>query len=423
MNRILVSDVHEVTHALEHDGYKLISNQKGKLLFKKGNEELEVLLADYIDEEVKTVKPNYENCSINVIASIRKHFNKEFKYSTNPIIDKLLETQKYKHIAVLLLDGMGSYIIRKNLCEDSFLATNKVSDMYAVFPSTTACAVPALQSGLAPIVTGWLGWENYFKEINRYVVMFRNQDYYTGEDLDIKVREKLPYNNFYDDLGVDSFELGPSFYPDGCQTFQELCERYLSEIKKHNSSVSYLYWNEPDAIMHEKGAYSIEAKKELSSINEILAQFSEKLPEDTLVIVTADHGHIDVSPIYLANYTDLTNCLALNPVNEGRATFFKVKLFHRLKFEKAFKKYFGAYFKLYKRDKFLKAGYLGPDLNRMSPYVKEFIGDYVAIATNHYYFNYNLDMYSKEDDDLIFKSHHAGITANEMMVPLIIIKK
>ena len=32
-------------------------------------------------------------------------------------------------------------------------------------------------------------------------------------------------------------------------------------------------------------------------------------------------------------------------------------------------------------------------------------------------------MYSKEDDDLIFKSHHAGITANEMMVPLIIIKK
>ena len=75
MNRILVSDVHEVTHALEHDGYKLISNQKGKLLFKRGNEELEVFLADYIDEEVKTVKPNYGNCSINVIASIRKHFN------------------------------------------------------------------------------------------------------------------------------------------------------------------------------------------------------------------------------------------------------------------------------------------------------------------------------------------------------------
>ena len=153
MNRILVSDVHEVTHALEHDGYKLISNQKGKLLFKRGNEELEVFLADYIDEEVKTVKPNYENCSINVIASIRKHFNKEFIYSTNPIVDKLLETKKYNHIAVLLLDGMGSYIIRKNLCEDSFLAINKVSDMYAVFPSTTACAVPALQSGLAPIVT------------------------------------------------------------------------------------------------------------------------------------------------------------------------------------------------------------------------------------------------------------------------------
>lgn len=423
MEKILISDVHEVTKALEHDGYKLTYNQKGRLVFERDAEKIEVALIDYIDEEVKTVKPNYDNCALNVVASIRKHFGLRTTFQTNSHIDQLLATNKYKHIAILLLDGMGSYMLRKNLSEDSLLATHKISDMYAVFPSTTACAIPALQSGLAPLNIGWLGWENYFKEIDRHVVLFRNKDFYTNESLDFNVREKLPYQNFYADLPVDSFELGPDFYENGCATFAELCNRYLDEIKTRDSSVAYLYWNEPDAIMHETGCYSLESKKEFEHLDDILAQFSEKLPEDTLVIITADHGHINVKPIYLSNYTDITSTLIGLPSNEGRATFFRVKLFHRMKFEKNFRKFFGGYFKLLKRDKFINEGYLGKPHRKHHPHLKELIGDYVAIATDHYYFNYHPNMYSKEDDDFVFKSHHAGLTANEMMIPLIIIKK
>lgn len=423
MKKILISDLHEVTKALENDGYKLESHRKGIVSFSKGKEKIEIALSDYIEDNLKVLKPNYENASINIVASIRKHFGKKPLYNTNPHIDELLETNKYNHVAVLLLDGMGSYILRKNLSEDSFLSTHKIADISAVFPSTTACAVPALQSGLAPIETGWLGWENYFKEINRHVIMFRNEDFYTGEKLTINVKEKLPYDNFYSDLGVHAFELGPSFYPDGCETFAELCNRYLAEIALHDKSVSYLYWGEPDTTMHEMGAYSVEAKEKLEDINLMLAQLSERLPDDTLLIVTADHGHIDVKPIYFTNFTDITNTLVEIPSNEGRAAFFRVKLFHKMKFVKNFKKYFGEYFKLMNKDKFINEGYLGKAKRKSNPYVSAFIGDYVAIATDHYYFNFNPNYYSKEDDELVFKSHHAGMTANEMMVPLIIIKK
>ena len=423
MKKILISDLHEVTKALEHDGYKFISHKKGIVTFMKGKESLQFALADYFDDQLKLLKPDYTNSSINIVASIRKYFGKKVEYATNPIVDELLASNQYKHISILLLDGLGSYMIRKNLAENSLLVSAKVSDISAVFPSTTACAVPALQSGHAPIKTGWLGWENYFKELNRHVVMFRNEDFYTGEKLDFNVREKLPYRNFYDDLGVHSFELGPSFYPNGCQDFSELCNRFLTEIALHEQSVSYLYWGDPDYTMHETGAYSDDAKKTISQLDELLTQLKARLPEDTLLIVTADHGHIDVNPIYFTNFTDVTNTLSEIPSNEGRAAFFKVKLFHRLKFVKNFKKYFGEYFKLLTKEQFIDEGYLGLSKRKMNPYVSSFIGDYVAIATDHYYFNFNPDCYSKVDDQLVFKSHHAGMTANEMMVPLIIIKK
>jgi hypothetical protein len=67
--------------------------------------------------------------------------------------------------------------------------------------------------------------------------MFRNTEYYSGEALDINIgKDILPYKKFFEDFDTYKFELGPSFTPSNCKTFEEMCDRYLNEIKDKESN-------------------------------------------------------------------------------------------------------------------------------------------------------------------------------------------
>lgn len=422
MKKISINDLPRIKKELA--GYNLTSNENGIVKFNSKNDEILYQLSDYITTNNKLYMPNYNNSILNIDASISKYYGITPKYETYSQLDSILESKKYKHIAIMLLDGMGSYIVRNNLDDNSFLKTHKICDLNAVYPPTTACAVPALCSGIEPLQTGWVGWSNYFEEINKFVVMFRNTEYFSGELVDIDIeKDILPYKKFYQDFDTNVFELGPSFTPSNCQTFEEVCERYLKEIKTKDKSFCYMYWGEPDTTMHINGAYSKEAKKVLSDMDETLKKMEGNLPKDTLVVITADHGHIDVKPIYLANFTDILSLLERLPSNEGRCAFFNVKSFKKKKFEKLFNEYFSDYFTLIKKKDFIEEGYLGNNISEENYKLKSFIGDYVAIAKKNYYFNFDPITSCEAQDEMIFKSHHAGITANEMVIPFIVMKK
>ena len=422
MDKISINDLPRIKKELV--GYKLTFNSNGTVKFNNKNNEIVYELNDYITMVNELSMPDYNNCILNIDASIAKYFGIDSEYQSNLLVDEILASKKYKHIAIMLLDGMGTYIINNNLEENSFLRMHKICDIKAVYPPTTACAVPALCSGLEPLKTGWVGWSNYFSEVNKFVVMFRNLDYFSDEPVGINVeKDILPYKKFYQDFNTNVFELGPSFTPSNCQSFEEMCERYINEVNNKESSFCYLYWGEPDTMMHINGAYSNEAKAEIKQMDNTLNKMYENLPKDTLIIITADHGHIDVKPIYLANFKDILSLLDRVPSNEGRCAFFKVKPFRKRKFVKLFNEYFADYFTLFTKKEFIEEGYLGNSLNDENYKIKSFIGDYVAVAKKNYYFNFDPVISSEEYDEMVFKSHHAGITANEMVIPLVVMKK
>ncbi len=422
MRKISINDLPRIKKELK--GYRLTYNQDGVIKFNSQDSKEVFELEDYITISNKLYMPNYNNTILNIDASISKYFGITPKYPTYYELDMLLKEKCYKHIAIMLLDGMGSYIIRNNLFDDSFLKAHKVCDLNAVFPPTTACAVPALCSGIEPLQTGWVGWSNYFSEVDKFVVMFRNQEYFSGTQLNINIeKDILPYKKFYEDFNTYTFELGPSFTPSKCETFSQMCEKYIFEINKHESSFCYMYWTEPDTTMHINGAYSKEAKKVIKNIDDELRKMDKALPEDTLIIITADHGHIDVKPIYIANFTDILSLLERLPSNEGRCAFFKVKPFKEKAFVKLFNTYFADYFTLISKKDFIEEGYLGENINDVNYKLDSFIGDFVAIAKKNYYFNFDPVIFCEEQDEMIFKSHHAGITANEMVIPFIVVKK
>ena len=82
------------------------------------------------------------------------------------------------------------------------------------------------------------------------------------------------------------------------------------------------------------------------------------------------------------------------------------------KVEQLFKQYFGNDFILYTTDAFINEGYLGPFGEH--PRLRELLGDYFACAIG----KVNLIA-----GDVKFVGQHAGLTEDEMMIPLIVYQK
>ena len=83
-------------------------------------------------------------------------------------------------------------------------------------------------------------------------------------------------------------------------------------------------------------------------------------------------------------------------------------------FVSEFNKYFRDYYILYKSDDFLKTNMLGDD--EPHPRSKEFLGNYFAVAIDKYSFKL-------ANSKRVFKAQHAGLTKDEMLIPMILLKQ
>ena len=140
--------------------------------------------------------------------------------------------------------------------------------------------------------------------------------------------------------------------------------------------------------------------------------FVEKNP-DTLVIISADHGQIDVGKVIrLEDYPDIINCFSKYPTFESRAKNFYIKEDKKEEFVQLFNKYFGDKFLLLSKEEAFKKQIFG-----FGNYEKidVLLGDYIACAIDTAIFQYEPEY----EDGFCFLGHHAGLLKQEMMVPLI----
>lgn len=118
------------------------------------------------------VKNNYRECLTNLACSIRKYFGLDYKHNTLSYIDSLLEEYKPKNVVTILCDGMGSNIPDRTLSEKSFFIRNRLKSITTVFPATTVAATTSMMTGLNPVESGMLGWDMYFKDIDKTITTF-----------------------------------------------------------------------------------------------------------------------------------------------------------------------------------------------------------------------------------------------------------
>ena len=277
------------------------------------------------------VLPDYNKCLMNISTSVLKHYNVKSKFSTLPNLDKELN-KNYRNVIILLVDAMGTEILKKHPEETKCLRGHQIDTLTSVFPSTTVAATTSILTAKPPINTGWIGWFQYIKEEDRSIIFFYNKDFYDSEyKFEYNIGEKYaPIVKIYDlieERNKDVFakEIFPEFRVPEHKKFKDMCNSIVNETKNNKKNFIYAYWDKLDTYLHQKGTESNKVKKHLKEINDDIEQLFRDLGDDSLLIITADHGQIDVEEIYLFDYLDITSTFKHNPSVEARATAFFIK--------------------------------------------------------------------------------------------------
>lgn len=364
------------------------------------------------------VKNNYNECITNFACSIRKYFDLEYKHNTLEYIDNILNEYQPKNVVTILYDGMGTNIIDRVLDKESFLIKNRIKNITTVFPATTVAATTSILTGLNPVETGMLGWDIYYKEIDKIITTFLN---YEKADPECKVLpEAKKYKEKYmitksimSEINSKGKYTGHGLFPFGKSPYKDLNDMYnLIEQKCNEPDKKYIYayCEDPDSTMHELGTDCEKVKNIITDINNKVEQLSKKL-KDTIIFIIADHGHKDIENIFLSDYPDILECLIRNTSLEPRAVNFFVKEEKKQEFVKLFNKYFSEDFDLYNKEEVINSKLFGDGTE--NPIFKDALGDFLAIAKT--------DKALLHIGNHVLNSHHAGYTEDEIMIPLIVI--
>lgn len=365
------------------------------------------------------VKNDYNECITNFACSIRKYFDLDYKHNTLDYVDRVLEEYKPKNVVTILCDGMGSIIIDRVLDKDSFLIKHRIKPITTVFPATTVAATTSITTGLNPCETGMLGWDMYYKEIDKTITVFLNS---LKEDEEHNVLdEALEFNEKHmitktimteiNEAGkYKGYKLSP-FAKKPYKTIDEMFDLIVEKCNEDGKKYIYAYDKDPDFTMHREGCYHEKVKEIIFDLNKRIEELSKKLT-DTIIFVIADHGHYDIENVFLTDYPDIEECLLRTTSIEPRAVNFFIKPEKKEIFVELFNKYFGNDFDLYLIDDVINSKLFGD--GEENEIFRDALGDYMAIAKT------NKALLHKGSIPL--KSQHAGYTDDEIYVPLIMIK-
>ena len=352
------------------------------------------------------IYPDYKNNIVNIAGSIEKYFDLKSDVSSLGEIDEVLNSYKPKNVVVILFDGMGYNLINKKI-PNTFLVNNIVKRITSTCQATTTSATTSIMTGKYPCTHGYLGWDMYYKNENAFVTMFTNTYKDSDKEYPFNIAEKyFSYETITDRIlengKYHSKIVFPIKYEETYNDIDEMLSMIKSNLNRKEKNYVYAYYMDPDSTLHDKGNNSKEVLSILKMINDKCEKFANEI-NDTLLIITSDHGHIDTEYIYLSDYPDLFDLITSNVWLEGRCCAFNVT--DKTLFEKLFNKYFSEYFKLMSKDEVIESKLFG--LDNENKYFCDSIGNFIALAKS----------------DNIFKSNHAGFTEDEMYVPLIMVKK
>lgn len=208
---------------------------------------------------------------------------------------------------VVLVDGLGSAVLRARIGHARFLATHfaKRDVIDGVFPSTTAAAIATLTTGADPGTHGLVGYAVRDLAGDRVVNQLTGWD----TSMDPASWQRVP--TLFErarDAGVPAVAIGPERYADSgftravlrgaeyvsAATIEERFAAARRILDTTPGALIYLYVPELDQIAHAKGWESDKWLAQLESLDASTASFARGLEPGEGMLLTADHGVLDV---------------------------------------------------------------------------------------------------------------------------------
>ena len=387
------------------------------------------------------VKPRYDNGGF---ASLPARIQQVFK------------EDKVKTLLFFFLDGFGWRFYQEYKEHPFFVKLAKygsVEKLTSQFPSTTAAHVTTWHTGLPVGESGVFEWQYYEPKLDAIFAPFLysfagTSERSTAEYSGVLPSQLYPTETIYgalSALGVETHfyqhrAFTPSPYSDtvmagskmhGYKTLPEAMVNLRILLKKPRQP-RYIgfYFGDVDSIMHQYGPVSPQARAEIESmLDTLLRQFLLPLKEhprgETLFLLTADHGHVEVDPattIYINRdpaFLGVEKFLKSNqagdklvPAGSPRDFFLYIKddlldeaqVFLQSRLE--------GVADVVKVEELIELGYFG---EKISDTFLSRVGNLVILPYRYQ----SVWWYEEEKFEQKFYGHHGGLTPQEMEIPLI----
>lgn len=349
-----------------------------------------------------------------------------------------LPAKMLKHAAKVIyvvVDGLGTRQLDDYLGQDggqAFFRQHSFETLTTVFPATTAAAVTTFATGATPAEHGILGWYLNLADLGL-----------TSAILPVTTRTGLPALPETFDLGaylalptyLESTEGLRVFLAHGeiatsrysragtrwtaTGSFRALrgMERQATRfVRQRGRGLAYVYWPEYDLHCHLHGTRAAQTVRHLDEIDQSLGRLAGKLRgTDTVLLVVADHGLVDVMPRRLVNLAGIKgfyDTLTTLPTGDAR----QISCFVRPRREQAFlqivRTRLAACCVGLTGEQVLSSGVLGP--GKVHPALGRRLGDYILLARDGYGFAYPIAG-GRAHGNI---GNHGGMSETEMLVPL-----
>jgi predicted AlkP superfamily pyrophosphatase or phosphodiesterase len=336
-----------------------------------------------------------------------------------------------RQAVVIVVDGLGASALRARAGHARTLAPllGKATTIDAGFPTTTAAALATLATGTPPGVHGLVGYRVRDSANDRIVNQLSGWDH--GLDPATWQRSRTVFERA-GDQDVRSWAIGLPKYADSGFTKAilrgaeyvsartmadrfEAAERILADPAP---SLTYLYVAELDQIAHARGWESPEWTHALELLDALVAAFLRRLGSAQGVLLTADHGVVDVPAsghVLFDTAHDLVagvaeiagepRCLQLHLAEPGEPEAHDLaERWREVEGDRAW---------IATRSEAVEAGWFGPHVH---PDVLPRIGD-VLVASRKRVAYYDSRDPARSGQNMI--GQHGSITPDETRVPLL----